>query len=124
MNPETDHSNELACRRLSPLRRFTLRIGADLRRAVPASLLARLWRPTLGLRRGNLVMFHVGRSGSTVLASLLQQHPDMYWDGELFDGDYRATEAGSCQRGARTRERGAHACQQAPSCRFYIMRTR
>jgi hypothetical protein len=33
----------------------------------------------------NLVMFHTGRSGSSVIADLLSQHPDIHWDGELFN---------------------------------------
>lgn len=36
-------------------------------------------------RRGNVVMFHSGRSGSFVIADLLNQHPDIHWDGELFN---------------------------------------
>src|SRR6185369_15057982 len=35
--------------------------------------------------KANIAMFHIGRSGSTVLGDLLQQHPDIFWDGELFD---------------------------------------
>ncbi len=38
-----------------------------------------LWRP------GNVAMFHVGRSGSRVLASLLGQHPAVRWDGEIYE---------------------------------------
>ena len=35
-------------------------------------------------RKGpNLVMYHVGRSGSTVLGDLLDQHPDLHWDKEV-----------------------------------------
>jgi hypothetical protein len=30
-------------------------------------------------------MFHIGRSGSTVLGDLLNQHPEIYWDGEIYD---------------------------------------
>jgi len=33
---------------------------------------------------GHIVMFHIGRSGSTVLADLLDQHPEIYWNGETF----------------------------------------
>jgi hypothetical protein len=32
-----------------------------------------------------LVMFHTGRSGSSVLADLLGQHSAIHWDGELFN---------------------------------------
>jgi LPS sulfotransferase NodH len=34
--------------------------------------------------RHNVAMFHIGRCGSTVLGNLLNQHPDIYWAGELF----------------------------------------
>ncbi len=36
-------------------------------------------------RKGQIVMFHIGRSGSTVLTNLLTQHPDYYWDGEIYE---------------------------------------
>jgi hypothetical protein len=36
------------------------------------------WRP------GGVAMIHTGRCGSTVLSDLLDQHPDMYWDGETY----------------------------------------
>jgi LPS sulfotransferase NodH len=31
-----------------------------------------------------VVMLHTGRCGSTVLADMLNQHPDVYWAGEIF----------------------------------------
>ena len=40
------------------------------------------WPPR---RQGNLVMLHTGRSGSSVIADLLNQHPAIHWDGELFN---------------------------------------
>ncbi|MBT8448001.1 MAG: hypothetical protein HKO62_13035 [Gammaproteobacteria bacterium] len=36
-------------------------------------------------RQANVVMFHVGRSGSTVLGDLIGQHPGVYWDGEIYE---------------------------------------
>lgn len=36
-----------------------------------------------GKRPGVVVMLHVGRCGSTVLANLLSQNPGVYWDGKL-----------------------------------------
>lgn len=36
-------------------------------------------------REGNIAMFHFGRCGSTVLAELLKQHPDIHWDGEIYE---------------------------------------
>jgi LPS sulfotransferase NodH len=32
----------------------------------------------------NVVMFHTGRCGSTVLGRMLNKHPDIYWAGEIF----------------------------------------
>jgi LPS sulfotransferase NodH len=34
--------------------------------------------------KGSVVMLHLGRSGSTVLGDLLDQHPDIFWDGEIY----------------------------------------
>ncbi len=34
--------------------------------------------------KGCVAMFHVGRSGSTVLGDLLDQHPDIFWDSEIY----------------------------------------
>lgn len=34
--------------------------------------------------RGNIAMFHIGRSGSTVLGNLLSQNPNIFWDGEIY----------------------------------------
>lgn len=36
------------------------------------------------LRPGNIAMFHAGRSGSSVLGGLLNQHAGMLWDREVF----------------------------------------
>ncbi|MGD1855059.1 MAG: hypothetical protein ACFB2W_12505 [Leptolyngbyaceae cyanobacterium] len=33
---------------------------------------------------GNIAMFHIGRSGSTVLGDLLNQSPKILWDGEIY----------------------------------------
>ncbi len=37
-----------------------------------------------GKRPGNCVMYHIGRCGSGVLGSMLEQHKDIYWDGEIY----------------------------------------
>ena len=37
-------------------------------------------------RLGNAAMFHIGRSGSTVVSDLLERHPKIFWDRELFSG--------------------------------------
>lgn len=89
----------------SLLRRASDRLGRRLGLAVSGTRLAWLRRPLLRLRRGNVVMFHVGRSGSSVLADLLNQHSDIYWDGELFSGCYGETEGQMRQRGFNTRSR-------------------
>jgi hypothetical protein len=36
-------------------------------------------------QQGSVVMFHTGRSGSSVIADMLGQHPAIHWDGELFN---------------------------------------
>lgn len=40
--------------------------------------------PLSAFRPGNVVMFHMGRCGSSVLADLLYQHPKIYWGGEIY----------------------------------------
>jgi len=37
------------------------------------------------MKQPNAVMFHVGRSGSRVLGDLFHQHPQVYWDGEVYE---------------------------------------
>jgi hypothetical protein len=49
-----------------------------------------LTRIALGLvpslfRSDNVVMFHMGRSGSSVLGNLLDQQPNLKWDGEIYE---------------------------------------
>lgn len=34
---------------------------------------------------GHALMLHTGRSGSTVVGNLLQQHSRIYWDGEIYE---------------------------------------
>lgn len=34
---------------------------------------------------GHVLMLHTGRSGSTVVGNLLQQHSRLYWDGEVYE---------------------------------------
>lgn len=42
-------------------------------------------RPVLTpLRPANMVMFHIGRCGSTVLSTLLRQHKNMFWASEYY----------------------------------------
>jgi hypothetical protein len=40
-------------------------------------------QPRAGRRRGVVLMLHVGRCGSTVLANMLAQDPEIYWDAKL-----------------------------------------
>lgn len=58
-----------------------VRIWRRLRRIVETKVLGPAFSP---LRPGNIAMFHIGRSGSTVLADLLGQHPHIFWDGEVY----------------------------------------
>ena len=46
----------------------------------------RLIGPILSsFRKGGIAVFHIGRSGSAAMCSLLNQHPDIYWDREVFE---------------------------------------
>lgn len=47
---------------------------------------ARLLRGSVNASRrpGIVLMLHIGRCGSTVLANMLSQHPDICWDGKIF----------------------------------------
>lgn len=58
-------------------RRLTGKLKTRLQTLVLGPLLCRF-------RRGNIVMFHIGRSGSTVLGDLLRQHPQVFWDSEIY----------------------------------------
>ncbi|MBN1187059.1 MAG: hypothetical protein JXB49_32575 [Bacteroidales bacterium] len=43
-------------------------------------------RPVLTpFRPGNIVMFHIGRCGSTVLSTLLEQHQNVFWASEIYE---------------------------------------
>ena len=37
------------------------------------------------LTEGHVLMLHTGRSGSTVLGQMLDQHSGVFWDGELLE---------------------------------------
>jgi len=69
-------------------------IGKELRKAAqdPARAcerVAKLARATIRSRlpregQDDVVMFHSGRSGSRVIGDLLDQHPRIYWDREVY----------------------------------------
>ena len=42
--------------------------------------------------RGKVAMFHIGRSGSTVMDDMLSQHPYIYWDGEVYEKVFKSLE--------------------------------
>jgi hypothetical protein len=44
------------------------------------------------MRPGNIAMFHIGRCGSTVLASLLSQHKNIYWASEFYSRVFKTWE--------------------------------
>ena len=46
-------------------------------------------------RKINVVMFHIGRSGSTVLSDLLGQHSRVFWDGQIYERLFEQLEASS-----------------------------
>lgn len=39
---------------------------------------------------GHVLMIHTGRSGSTVLGQMLDQHPCIFWDGEVLEKRFHA----------------------------------
>ena len=48
--------------------------------------------PTSHLRPGAIAMYHVGRCGSSVLGGLLDQHPGIRWDREIYFHRYVASD--------------------------------
>ena len=44
--------------------------------------------PFAPFRPGAIAMLHVGRCGSTVLGNLLDQHPKVRWDGEIYFNEW------------------------------------
>ena len=72
----------------------------DLPRKLGARVHAHLVAPLLPLlRKGNIAMFHVGRSGSTVFADLLGQHPGIFWDAEIYEGIFQEWEQSGIEIG-------------------------
>jgi hypothetical protein len=72
--------------RAGPMRATRLQGAADrLFRAgeIVRNRLDGLLRPAPA--QGNVLMLHTGRSGSTVVGNLLQQHSRIYWDGEIYE---------------------------------------
>lgn len=70
-------------------------IREAVRRHLPAPLLVPAQRTSRRVRQilgrsaskrspGAVCMYHVGRCGSTVLGNLLDQHPRVYWDQEIY----------------------------------------
>ena len=49
-------------------------------------------------RVANIALFHVGRCGSTVLTSLIRQHPEVFWAAELFTEMSKHQSAGDWQQ--------------------------
>lgn len=47
--------------------------------------------PASHKRPGAVAMLHVGRSGSTVLGNMLDEHPDIVWDAECFYVQHHAS---------------------------------
>lgn len=50
---------------------------------------------------GNVLMIHTGRSGSTLLGDMLDQHPDLFWDGETIEKMFHHN---ARRKGERVRE--------------------
>lgn len=65
------------------------RLSQQLRLKANARLSKVFWPQP---HQANMVMFHLGRSGSTVLTDLLAQHPQVFWDGEIYEELFRQLE--------------------------------
>jgi len=65
-------------------------------------------------RAGNMAMLHAGRCGSSVLADLLNQHPDVRWANEPFEN----------MKPAYYRMSSAHRARQVIADRMYRERSR
>ena len=59
-------------------------MGLKIRKAADKLIRSIVGPMSGGKRPGNIVMYHIGRCGSGVLASLLRQHRHVYWDGEVY----------------------------------------
>lgn len=63
-----------------------MNLTRKIKNKITSELSTRLAGPVLSpFRKGGVVMFHIGRSGSTVLCDLLNQHPYVYWDREVYE---------------------------------------
>jgi hypothetical protein len=58
---------------------------AKLKKAIAGGARSALGVLTHAQTAGNIAMFHVGRCGSTVLGDMLDQHPMIHWDGEIYE---------------------------------------
>lgn len=67
-------------------RTLVRRSGGFARRALGEEGFSKLQRFLRTTPADKVVMFHIGRSGSTVLGDLLRQHHQVYWDGEILSG--------------------------------------
>lgn len=58
---------------------------SPLQDVLAALLKQSVFQPSLG----KIAMLHYGRCGSSVLCDLLEQHPDIFWDAEVFERMFR-----------------------------------
>jgi len=58
----------------------------------------------LFIRKQYTVMFHIGRCGSTVLADMLNQHPEIHWGKEVFQPYHKHKKPGFITRGRYIRQ--------------------
>jgi hypothetical protein len=55
------------------------------RNHIPKAIKTRLKIVASIFRRNSVLLFHIGRSGSTVLADMLGQHSDIHWAKEIYE---------------------------------------
>ena len=83
---------------VKPSRRSERDFPRLVRVKLPAVLWQASWLRHKPLPRQRVMMFHIGRSGSTVLADLLEQHPDVTWKGEYIRKFYAALDQRGLER--------------------------
>ena len=68
---------------------WRIRVQKKVKRQV-LQLISPVYRP--GARQ-KVILFHGGRSGSSVLSGMLTQHPEIYWAGEVLAEHFRPPQA-------------------------------
>lgn len=106
---------------LLPLALQRLSQPTTLLKRARALALGRIVGAGLPTQRGaNVAMFHLGRSGSTVLADMVGQQDGVFWDGEIYEWALRRWE----KRAGRMARREDHCLDPLSELRRRMTRVR